>query len=169
MEVDRMNRRHIYILLIALGVLSLVVGGLLLGWNVDPVPPELVGRWRLVNYVVDTQVHPPHSDHYTVGITSVLPEKAPRMVGKYRSGYMAWSDGCNTHWATFRATRAGKIRFTGKGAMTLKECVSVDTGATYGYDEGILLWADDAVAYELRDGQLWLYTSRDKKNALVLE
>jgi len=168
-----MNRRYVYILTVALGVLTLIVVGLLLGRNVRPVPPELVGRWRLAHFVVDTQVHPPHSDKYMVTITVDKPEGAPPFGEKHPIGYMEWSDGCNTHWATFKATRAGKIQFAGEQRMTIVECGVRDkeTGKwteVHG-DEGILLWPDDAVAYELLDGQLWLYTSQDKANALVLE
>jgi hypothetical protein len=159
MEVTGMNRRHVYILLIALGVLSLVVVGLVFWWSVDPVPPDLVGRWRLVRFVVDAQAHPPHSDNYIVTITSDKPERAPPLGEKHHIGYMAWSDGCNRHWATFSATRAGKIKFTGEHAITSKECIVLA--------EGILLRPDAAVAYEIRDGELWLYTSYDKSNALV--
>jgi hypothetical protein len=86
-------------------------------------------------------------------------------------GRIEWSDGCNSHWYAFRAAPSGEIQYTGESFKTLVRCVLIDeeTGksiADTGAEE-MPFWPDDAVSYELRDGQLWLYTSKDKSNALV--
>jgi hypothetical protein len=85
---------------------------------------------------------------------------------------MEWGDGCNTNWVAFKATRFGQMRIRPSRLQTAVACKSLDqeTGKWIEYyeDEDILLWPDDAVAYEMREGELWLYTSRDKANALVL-
>jgi hypothetical protein len=173
MEVEEMNRRYVYTLAVAVGVLTLIVVGLIFWWSADPIPHELVRRWRLVRLVVNGQGYPPAILDHIITIEQGSAEGWPYCGPlAQHPGCLEWSDGCNTHWARFSITRAGEMEFAEERIMTAELCLVQDkeTGEwVKDTRRDLLLRPEDAVAYEIRDGELWLYTSRDKQNALVLK
>jgi heat shock protein HslJ len=117
-----------------------------------PVPPELVRRWTLVHVVVNGEVGPPFDSNQWIRFTSAR-------------AFEAW-DGCNEIWGKAIATDSNGLRVHIED-MTAAKCVDRDTGETIRTGVPFRAALGRIVAHKIRYGELWLYTSSDKSNALV--
>lgn len=116
------------------------------------VPPELVRRWTLVHVVVNGEVGPPFDSNQWIRFTSTRT-------------FEAW-DGCNEVWGKVMVTDSDDLHVRVDG-MTMAKCIVRDTGETIRTGDPFRTALGTIVAYKIRFGELWLYTSADKSNALV--
>jgi hypothetical protein len=118
---------------------------------------ELSRRWYLDHVVLNGEPQPPFAEDLRIDITS--------------NGWVTWFDGCNSVTGKFVVTDSGRFYLDQTEGLerTLKECIDPETGKYIPFPDharfGMAL--QSVVRYELREGRLWLYHSRDKSSALV--
>ena len=111
----------------------------------DPVPLELVNMWTLDQVVVEGTVNQARGSGQWISFLS--------------DNTLVASDGCNGMWGEYAVSDEGDLTwFLGS---TANECKS-DVG-----DKRFNVMIVLVQAYEIREDELWLYTSDDRSSALV--
>jgi len=109
------------------------------------VPLELVNMWTLNQVVVEGTVNQARGSGQWISFLS--------------DNTLVASDGCNGMWGDYSVSDEGDLAwFLGS---TANECKS-----TIG-DERFNVMIVLVQAYEIREDELWLYTSHDRSSALV--
>jgi heat shock protein HslJ len=111
----------------------------------DPVPLELINMWTLNQVVVEGTANQARGSGQWISFLS--------------DNTLVASDGCNGMWGEYAVSDEGDLAwFLGS---TANECPA---GAG---DERFNVMIVLVRAYEIRENELWLYTSEDRSSALV--
>ncbi len=111
----------------------------------DPVPLELVNMWTLNQVVVEGTVNQARGSGQWISFLS--------------DNTLVASDGCNGMWGDYAVSDEGDLTwFLGSTANECKSGVG---------DERFKVMIVLVQAYEIREDELWLYTSDDRSSALV--
>jgi heat shock protein HslJ len=111
----------------------------------DPVPLELINMWTLSQVVVEGTVNQARGSGQWISFLS--------------DNTLVASDGCNGMWGDYAVSDEGDLSwFLGSTANECKAGVA---------DERFNVMIVLVHAYEIRENELWLYTSDDRSSALV--